>query len=312
MPNGYGYLKKGDPFMTALCRRKTHASRKALYVVAVGGRTLGLRAPISILAAVHKEERQSRARRHAELRRRDGIVEDEFRAAITRLFPRVPRADVADILKRALRKHSGRVGRTGKLSLDEKVRLAVTAHIRHCHTAYDTVIKGGDRASARQAVSGDISAIMRDWGWQNDGRLGSKRGHSGRLGRNIDDGGKPGPRRLEPANGKKVGTTKQAGRPTSQTRPPHLPRENTAGRRVLGTTGGENKRRGLSIDDAIEIDDSIEESDTNSWDGDEDEADDGDSDSDSDSEWVEPEEDAEHGVEGGVEEDADEDADDLW
>lgn len=165
MPDGYGFLRKGNPFMTALCRRKTQASRETLYVVHSQRVPVGLRAPKWILDEVFAEERETRSRRHAAVEKRDDDTEEEFKRAVRRLFPRIPSEEVAKILKRALQKRSGRVGRTGKLDLDDKVRLAVGAHVRHCHTPYDKIInENRDRVESRKAVHEEISRVLQAWG----------------------------------------------------------------------------------------------------------------------------------------------------
>ncbi|KAM0265715.1 hypothetical protein ACHAQJ_000149 [Trichoderma viride] len=174
-PKGYGFLKKGNPFMTALCRRKTHDARKALYVVMNQGKQEGLRAPKWILHQVFSEEKATRERRRGAVERRDAATEDVFEKAIRRLFAKIPKQDLATILKRTLRKRSGRVGRTGKLDLDKKAYLAVQAHIRHCHTDYDKITKATqDRDAARRAIREKVSKILIEWaGEPATGRPGS-------------------------------------------------------------------------------------------------------------------------------------------
>ncbi|KAH6605934.1 hypothetical protein Trco_005087 [Trichoderma cornu-damae] len=165
MPKGYGFLKKGNPFMTALCRRKTRDAGKTLYVVTNQGKQEGLRAPKWILHQVFSEERATRERRRGAVQRRDAAIEDAFEKAIRRLFAKIPKQDLTTILKRTLRKRSGRVGRTGKLDLDEKAYLAVQAHIRHCHTDYDEIAKATqDRDAARRAIRAEVSKLLGAWG----------------------------------------------------------------------------------------------------------------------------------------------------
>ncbi|KAL6893057.1 hypothetical protein HDV57DRAFT_219291 [Trichoderma longibrachiatum] len=165
MPKGYGFLKKGNPFMTALCRRKTHEARKPLYVVSSRGKQQGLRAPKWILHQVFSEEKASRERRRGAVERRDAATQDAFEAAILKGFPRIPKQDLTTILKRTLRKRSGRVGRTGMLDLDKKAYLAVQAHVRHCHTDYDRLTKEGrDRDAARRAIRDKVSKLLVEWG----------------------------------------------------------------------------------------------------------------------------------------------------
>ncbi|KAL7938762.1 hypothetical protein V8C35DRAFT_289117 [Trichoderma chlorosporum] len=166
MPKGYGLLKKGNTFMTALCRKKTHAAGKTLYVVTKSGKPEGLRAPIWILQQVRSEEKATREKRRGAVQRRDAATEDTFEKAIQRLFSKIPKQDLATILKRTLRKRSGRVGRTGKLDLDKKAYLAVQAHARHCHTDYDKILarESQDRDAARRAIRDEVSRLLIEWG----------------------------------------------------------------------------------------------------------------------------------------------------
>ncbi|RFU78536.1 hypothetical protein TARUN_3687 [Trichoderma arundinaceum] len=165
MPKGYGFLRKGNPFMTALCRRKTHDAKKTLYVVMKHGKQEGLRAPKWILHQVFSEEKATRERRRGAVQKRDAATEDAFEKAIRKLFSKIPKQDLATILKRTLRKRSGRVGRTGKLDLEKKAYLAVQAHIRHCHTDYDKLTKATqDRDAARRAIREKVSKLLVEWG----------------------------------------------------------------------------------------------------------------------------------------------------
>ncbi|EHK44025.1 hypothetical protein TRIATDRAFT_244959, partial [Trichoderma atroviride IMI 206040] len=164
MPKGYGFLRKGNPFMTGLCRRKTLDAKKTLYVVVNQGKQEGLRAPKWILHQVFSEEKATRERRRGAVERRDAATEDAFAATIKRLFAKIPGEDLKKILRHALRKRSGRVGRTGKLDLDRKAYLAVQAHIRHRHTDYDKITnESKDRDAARDATRGKVSRVLVEW-----------------------------------------------------------------------------------------------------------------------------------------------------
>lgn len=164
MPKGYGFLRKGNPFMTGLCRRKTLDARKTLYVVANQGKQEGLRAPKWILHQVFSEEKATRERRRGAVERRDAATEDAFATTIKSLFAKIPEQDLSTILRHALRKRSGRVGRTGKLDLDKKAYLAVQAHVRHRHTDYDKITKESkDRNAARDATREEVSRVLIEW-----------------------------------------------------------------------------------------------------------------------------------------------------
>ncbi|KAL7962210.1 hypothetical protein V8C34DRAFT_271105 [Trichoderma compactum] len=166
MPKGYGFLKKGDIFMTALCRKKTHAAGETLYVVTKCGKQEGLRAPTRVLQHVRSEEKKTREKRRGAVQRRDAATEDAFKTATLKLFPKIPKQDLTTILKRTLRKRSGRVGRTGKLDLDKKAYLAVQAHARHCHTNYDKLLAQAsqNRDAARRAIRDKVSKLLIEWG----------------------------------------------------------------------------------------------------------------------------------------------------
>jgi len=264
LPPGYGFLRKGNPFMTALCRRKTHAAHKALYVVRDKRDIVGLRAPKWILSEVYQEERESRLRRQANVEKRDSGMENEFRGAIERMFPNVPPEDLTKIIKRATKKRSGRVGRTAKLTLGEKVRLAVAAHIRHCHTPYERILgKTKDRAGARKTVLPQVNKLMEEWGWRDaDGRSGM----SGKKRRDVAQ-------RAAPAT--RAGRTHRS---PACSAPRPMPR-----REATAVSNGASSKAGASPQNAIEISDSCAETDTDSdqpsWDEDS-EADSG------DREWI--------------------------
>lgn len=165
MPKGYGFLKKGNPYRTRLCRRMTHAEGKTLFVVTKNRVPIGLRAPKDILDKVFKEDRATRDKRRAVVEKRDEATQDEFKSAILKQFPRIPLETLGTILKHTLKKRTGRVGRTGTLTLEAKARLAVAAHVRHCHTDYDKVIKRKciSRNQARGEVHKELVRVLREW-----------------------------------------------------------------------------------------------------------------------------------------------------
>ncbi|KAM3509520.1 hypothetical protein MY11210_006291 [Beauveria gryllotalpidicola] len=164
MPKGYKLLRKGYPFMTALCRRKTLAAGQTLYVVRARSRTQGLRAPRYIIDECYKEEEQTRATRRATVAARDASTRSLFETALRLQFPEMPAVDVEQVLQRTLKKRSGRVGRTSKLGTEDKVRLAVTAHVRHMHTDYDKLVRGEtSREEARKLVYGPVRSVLARW-----------------------------------------------------------------------------------------------------------------------------------------------------
>lgn len=165
MPKDYQFVPKGDVYVTSNVRKRTHAAGARLYVVIdKHKKPIGLRCPTSIYKEVTAAAKETAASRAAVVQNRDAVVECEFEAELLRLFPKVPRTDVAKILKQALEKRSGRVGRTGALDLDLKVQLAVKAHIRHCRTPYEQLLDSGTgREKARQMVMHKVKEVARTW-----------------------------------------------------------------------------------------------------------------------------------------------------
>lgn len=176
VPKGYGFLRKGNPYLTSLCRRETTQAKRTLYVVKDGSAVLGLRAPKWILAKVFQAERETRAKRKDNVQSRDNSAKEKFLQALGEQFPHLPEAEADKVASRAMKKRSGRVGRTGTLNLDTKVRLAVAAHARHGHTDYDERMKRREnREKARKAVHGDILKVMSAWKGDNKQHKAKKR-----------------------------------------------------------------------------------------------------------------------------------------
>lgn len=123
------------------------------------------------------EEVSANAAATALSRKQNVVVRDRkdqanARSAILRLYPRIPLQDVDVVLGHGFAKGTGRVGRTGTLSMDEKVTMAVTAHVRHAHTLYDSILLAQDRrkgtkdsrrSEARAKVRRDQDAVLDSW-----------------------------------------------------------------------------------------------------------------------------------------------------
>ena len=70
------------------------------------------------------------------------------------------------IAAHAAQRGSGRVGRSaaGRDLQPGAIALAVQAAIRHRHTKYDALLaQGADRAMAREAIRGEVEAILSRW-----------------------------------------------------------------------------------------------------------------------------------------------------
>jgi len=89
-----------------------------------------------------------------------------FTEAIRQLYPKCPAKTTRAIAEHACTLHSGRIGRSAAAkALDEDaVRLAVTAHVRHVETPYDTLLMSGrDRFEARLEVEDKVQSVLEKW-----------------------------------------------------------------------------------------------------------------------------------------------------
>lgn len=177
MPLGYVFVPKGDVYITKNCRKETHAAGQAVYVVVNKRRKpIGLRCPASIVKAVHESDQATTAKRAEAVQKRDAAIEGDFEQALKRLFPNIPKESIPRTVSHAVKKRSRRVGRSGTVQLDDKVKLAVRAHIRHEHTEYEQLLRQGkSREEARRQVWSKLNEIARLWGGQPAKSAGTKR-----------------------------------------------------------------------------------------------------------------------------------------
>lgn len=166
MPKAYGFLPKGNRYKTLHCRKLTHKAARPLYIVLENKKQIGLRAPLAILDKVHKQAKQTLSTRRAATNKRDATDIAKASAEVEKQFPQMPQDERETVLKHGFKKHSGRVGRTNSIPLSRKVLLAVIAHVRHRHTAYDALLDQGiDREDARKSTRKDIERLLQKWGY---------------------------------------------------------------------------------------------------------------------------------------------------
>jgi hypothetical protein len=178
------FLARGDPALTR--RAGKHSSLRAVVVQWSRARKRYERqgtlveeealekAEVECLADSDvRAARRQRAREHAGDRDRDYVR--AFAQAIARRYPECPAGLPEEVAAHACERYSGRVGRsaTAKALSDEAIDLAVRAHIRHRHTAYDDLLMTGwGRDEAREAVRDEVDETLGLW---RDGRSGRTR-----------------------------------------------------------------------------------------------------------------------------------------
>ena len=169
------YLPAGDAALTR--RAKASSGLSAVVVRFSRARKRYERQGILVEAeALQAAERRCLTDEDARSRRRDRdakrcLAEDadlyeRFAAEIRRLFPGCPTPRAEAIARHAAVRGSGRVGRSvaGRALDPGAVELAVIASARHEDTAYDElVMRGIDRADARERVRGDVERTLDRW-----------------------------------------------------------------------------------------------------------------------------------------------------
>jgi hypothetical protein len=152
MPEGWELLPSGDAFLT----RRVKAAGEYWLVWRPRSRSvphrrlLGLLAPSAAIEAARAEAEATlevRSTRQAQGARYRARREDDYRQELTEAIvafldfapehAELAARIAADAAGRAGEVGSGRVGRTRKLSLDQRAELAARALIRHRHTSYE-------------------------------------------------------------------------------------------------------------------------------------------------------------------------------
>jgi hypothetical protein len=150
-PDGWDFLPAGDAFLT----RRVKAAGAYWVLFRPKGRRehrrqLGLLAPVDAIATAQAAADATAARRaierQASARQRDkseAVYRAEFEDAVIQWLRFAPAhaALASEIAQgaadRAVEVGSGRVGRTGTLSLQDRAALAARAYIRHRYTDYE-------------------------------------------------------------------------------------------------------------------------------------------------------------------------------
>jgi len=169
------FLAPGDAALTRRARR--HSTLAAVVLKWSRARKRYERQGLLVEnEALEKAEQECLADSESRARRREREAEKyaemdqkyigQFALRVRELFPRCPSGREMAIAQHACLKYSGRVGRSAAAKkLDEDaVRLAVTAHIRHTETDYDSLLAAGyDRQDARVEVRKEVDRITGKW-----------------------------------------------------------------------------------------------------------------------------------------------------
>ena len=169
------FLPSGDAALTRRAGRYSPLKAVVVRFSRARGRyeRQGLLVEESALARAEQEclaDADARARGRERRATRELEIDTQYRAAFARhireLYPGCPEPESVAVAEHACRKYSGRVGRTAEAKAfdAEAIALAVRAHVRHAHTAYDSMLMAGwDRGEARAQVRSEIEQILQRW-----------------------------------------------------------------------------------------------------------------------------------------------------
>lgn len=93
---------------------------------------------------------------------------EQARAAIKELFPRIPEDDLNAILKHAWEEGTNRVGTNSTIELPRRVQLATIARIRHEYTDYDRLLRAFEWKEARALVEPTCLKKLIEWRGENE------------------------------------------------------------------------------------------------------------------------------------------------
>lgn len=148
-PQGWEFVPRGDAFVTRQVKKLGPH-----WVVVRRGKgyteTLGLLAPPASIETARVLASETAARREAvraasgeRREKQEQVYRQQFAEAVLRILDFAPRYRALaqkiaeEAAQQATEVGSGRVGRTAKLTLEEKAELAARAYIRHHHTRYE-------------------------------------------------------------------------------------------------------------------------------------------------------------------------------
>ena len=190
VPEDWEYLPRGNTFLTRRVKKGPHWVLMGSYKRKRGYRpTKGVHAPRAAIEETRAAEQAAAEKRERNqersLLRREKVEEQyrqEFKEACLRFLDFAPEhGDLAERIatrtaEHACERHTGRVGRTSLLDLEEKAKLAVRAHIRHWFTSYDSnlppmddILEYDEYREARVKARQDVDEFLTEHRYRRPG-----------------------------------------------------------------------------------------------------------------------------------------------
>lgn len=95
-------------------------------------------------------------------------INTEAKQTIKDLFPKIPDNDLFQIIKTAFQLGDNKVGTAEEIPFVRRAQLSVVAHIRHCYTKYDKLLRQLQYNEARHAVERETLAKLIEWRGDDD------------------------------------------------------------------------------------------------------------------------------------------------
>lgn len=117
---------------------------------------------------VELKEQDPREQRAASLAQHDAYLETVFTKVMMKMYPKIPETSIPQVIQTALKKGQGKVGRSTRLEMQEKVFFAVRAHNCHFFTDYDAILRGkgvgANKCEVRKTIASQATSIAASWG----------------------------------------------------------------------------------------------------------------------------------------------------
>jgi len=102
--------------------------------------------------------------KHGMQEKKDQVtINTEAKETIKDLFPKIPDNDLYQIIKTAFQLGDRKVGTAEEIPLIRRAQLSVVAHIRHCYTKYDKLLRQVSYNDARHMVESETLKRLVEW-----------------------------------------------------------------------------------------------------------------------------------------------------
>ncbi|KIV78888.1 hypothetical protein, variant 2 [Exophiala sideris] len=205
-PPGYTFIPAGNPELTAALKEFARREDQKIFAVTTTPHAarhelsrevhrIGFHFPTSVVARVcahygirltsggkvideSKEDKEDRlfaqvyqnqnGQRPPKEEKDQVTINTEAKQTIKDLFPKIPDNDLFQIIKTAFQLGDNKVGTAEEIPLVRRAQLSVVAHIRHCYTKYDKLLRQLPYNDARHAVEKETLARLIEWRGDDD------------------------------------------------------------------------------------------------------------------------------------------------